>query len=135
MNTEDKDKNLIHKLRSISFQEFADRWLDRLDPELDLLGEIWIEVYRDEIYNEILALQQKCEAGYRLLQHLPSKEAYEAVALSLIPNEIPLPAYETLLPYLRLIGANDNDNFLKIVSLLYYAQRSKKIEKSNLKTN
>jgi hypothetical protein len=126
---------LVYKLRSISFQEFADKWLDRLDPELDLLGQIWIEIYRDEIYNEILALQQKAEMAFRLVEHLGTKEAYEAAAQTLVPNEINLPAYETLLPFLRLIGAKDDDNFLKIVSLLHYAQRSQKTKKSNLKTD
>lgn len=135
MNTEDKDKTPQEILRSISFQEFADRWLDNLDPELDPFGELWIEIHRETIYNEILALQQKCEAALRLLEHLGTKEAYEAAAQSLVSKELKLPAYETILPYLRLLGAKDKENFLTVVSLINYAQRLKKTETSNIKTD
>jgi hypothetical protein len=135
MSTEDKDKTPQEVLRSLSFREFADRWLDNLDPELDPMGELWIEVNREAIYNEILALQQKCEAALRLIQHLDTKEAYEAAAHSLISNELRLPAYETLLPYLRLLGAKDGENFLTIVSLLNYARGFRKPEDSAIKTD
>jgi hypothetical protein len=135
MNTEDRDRTPQEILRSISFREFADRWLDNLDPELDPFGELWIEAHREAIYNEILALQQKCEAAMRLLEHLGTKEAYEAAIQSLVSNELRLPAYETLLPYLRLIGAKDEENFLTVVSLIYYVQRLKKTETSNIKTD
>ncbi len=135
MNTEDKDKTPQEILRSVSFQEFADRWLDNLDPALDPLGELWIEIHRDAIYNEILTLQQKCEAAMRLLEHLDTKEAYEAAALSLVSKELPLPAYETMLPYLRLLGAKDDDNFLTIVSIFRYAQRLEKTKTSDFKTD
>jgi hypothetical protein len=135
MNTEDRDRTPQEILRSVSFKEFADRWLDCLDPELDAFGDLWIELHREAIYNEILALQQKCEAAMRLLEHLGTKEAYEAAAQSLVSNELRLPAYETLLPYLRLIGAKDEENFLTVVSLIYYVQRLKKTETSNIKTD
>jgi len=135
MSTGDKDKTPQEILRAVSFREFADRWLDNLDTELDPLGELWIEIHREAIYNEILALQQKCEAAMRLLEHLGTKEAYEAAAQSLISNDLKLPAYETLLPYLRLLGAKDEENFLTIVSLINYAQRFKKAEGSNIKTD
>ena len=135
MNIEDKDKTPQEILRSVSFKEFADRWLDCLDPELDAFGDLWIELHREAIYNEILALQQKCEAAMRLLEHLGTKEAYEAAAQSLVSNELRLPAYETLLPYLRLIGAKDEENFLTVVSLIYYVQRLKKTETGNIKTD
>jgi hypothetical protein len=135
MNTEDRDRTPQEILRSISFREFADRWLDNLDPELDPFGELWIEAHREAIYNEILALQQKCEAAMRLLEHLGTKEAYEAAIQSLVSNELRLPAYETLLPYLRLIGAKDEENFLTVVSLIYYVQRLKKTETGNIKTD
>ena len=135
MNIEDRDKTPQELLRLITFREFADRWLDNLDPELDPFGELWIEVHREAIYNEILALQQKCEAAMRLLEHLGTKEAYEAAIQSLVSNELRLPAYETLLPYLRLIGAKDEENFLTVVSLIYYVQRLKKTETGNIKTD
>jgi hypothetical protein len=135
MSTEDKDKTPQEILRSVSFREFADRWLDNLDPELDAFGELWIEIHREEIYNEILALRQKCEAAMRLLEHLGTNEAYEAAALSLVSKDLRLPAYETLLPYLRLLGAKDEENFLTIVSLINYAQRIKKAETGNIKTD
>jgi hypothetical protein len=135
MSTEGKGKTPQEVLRSLSFKEFADRWLDNLDPELDPLGELWIEVNREAIYNEILALQQKCEVALRLLEHLGTQEAYEAAAQSLISNELRLPAYETLLPYLRLLGAKDDENFLTIVSLLYYAKRLGKPQDSAIKTD
>jgi hypothetical protein len=135
MNIEDRDKTPQEILRSITFREFADRWLDGLDPELDPFGDLWIELHREAIYNEILALQQKCEAALRLLEHLGTKEAYEAAAQSMVSNELRLPAYETMLPFLRLLGAKDEDNFLTIVSLINYAQRLKKTETSNIKTD
>jgi len=135
MSIDDKDKTPQEILRSITFREFADRWLDCLDPELDAFGELWIELNREAIYNEILALQQKCEAAMRLLEHLGTKEAYEAAAQSLVSNELRLPAYETMLPYLRLLGAKDNDNFLTIVSIFSYVQRLTKAKKSDLETD
>ncbi len=118
MSTEDKDK-----LREISFREFADAWLDRIDRRYDAIGDLWIKVFRREISEYLNNIRNRVEVLITLLNATSADEAFEAfVAEFGDDNTLGLPAYEMLLPVIRLLGGKDNDSALAVIGIFEYAR-------------
>ena len=118
MNTADKDR-----LRKISFREFADEWLDKLNPEYDGIGDIWVAIFRDEIASYLNTIRGKVDALIGLIEATGAEEAYEAFASEFGGDEGPrLPAYEMLLPLIRALGGRDDDSALAIMATFEYAR-------------
>jgi hypothetical protein len=118
MNTDDRDK-----LRKVSFREFADEWLDKLNPEYDGIGEFWVATFRAEIVSYLNTIREKTEALIRLIEATGAEEAYEAFAAEFGGEEEPrLPAYEMLLPVIRSLGGRDDDSALTIMGIFEYAR-------------
>jgi len=116
MNTEDKDK-----LREISFREFADEWLDRLNSKYDTIGDLWIEVFRKDITEYLNNLGNRVDALITLLRATSAEEAYEAFVAEFGEDKnMQLPAYETLLPVIRMLGGRDDDSALTIIGIFVY---------------
>ena len=121
MNTDDRDK-----LRKVSFREFADEWLDKLNPEYDSIGEFWVATFRAEIVSYLNTIREKTEALIRLIEATGAEEAYEAFAAEFGGEEEPrLPAYEMLLPVIRSLGGRDDDSALTIMGIFEYARARK----------
>jgi len=121
MNTDDRDK-----LRKVSFREFADEWLDKLNPEYDGIGEFWVATFRAEIVSYLNTIREKTEALIRLIEATGAEEAYEAFAAEFGGEEEPrLPAYEMLLPVIRSLGGRDDDSALTIMGIFEYARARK----------
>jgi len=118
MNTEDKDK-----LRKISFREFADEWLDRLNNKYDTIGDLWIGVFRRDIAEYLNGLGNKVDALITLLSATSAEEAYEAFVAEFGEDKnAQLPAYESLLPVIRALGGRDDDSALTIIGIFEYAR-------------
>jgi hypothetical protein len=118
MNTEDKAK-----LRQVSFREFADEWLDKLNPKYDAIGDIWVAIFRDEISSYLNVIRAKVDSLIGLIEATGADEAYEAFAAEFGAEEEPrLPAYERLLPVIRAIGGRDDDSALAILGIFEYAR-------------
>ena len=118
MNTDDRDK-----LRKVSFREFADEWLDKLNPEYDSIGEFWVATFRAEIVSYLNTIREKTEALIRLIEATGAEEAYEAFAAEFGGEEEPrLPAYEMLLPVIRTLGGRDDDSALAVMGIFEYAR-------------
>jgi len=118
MNTEDKDK-----LRKISFREFADEWLDKLNNKYDTIGDLWISTFRTEISEYLNNLGNRVDALITLLKATSAEEAYEAfVAEFAEDKDASLPAYESLLPVIRALGGKDEDSALTIIGIFDYAR-------------
>jgi hypothetical protein len=125
MSTEDKDK-----LRAVSFREFADRWLDGLDPELDPLGDIWVSLFRPEIKSYLQGLASKVDQLLVLIQATGAEEAYQAFASEFAnQNESQIPSYESLLPIIRTLGGKDDDTAMKVFGIFEYAQKAKGLQR------
>ena len=124
MNIADKDK-----LRQISFREFADYWLDRLNKRYDALGELWIDTFRSEIKSEIISLGERVDKLISLLSHLNTEETIQAFIAEFggLNEETPLPAFETILPVLRALGGKDDDSALAVIGIFKYATRIPRI--------
>ncbi len=118
MNTEDKDK-----LRKVSFQEFADKWLDSLSTEYDAIGNLWIDLFRDEIREYLNNIRNKIDTLITLIKATGTEEAYDAFVAEFAGHEDEhLPAYEALLPIIRALGGRDEDTALTIISIFKYAR-------------
>jgi hypothetical protein len=118
MNTDDKDR-----LRKVSFREFADEWLDKLNPEYDSIGEFWVATFREEIVSYLNTIRGKAETLIRLIEATGAEEAYEAFAAEFGGDEgLRLPAYEMLLPVIRALGGWDDDSALTIMGIFEYAR-------------
>jgi hypothetical protein len=118
MNTDDRDR-----LRKFSFREFADEWLDKLNPEYDSIGEFWVATFRAEIASYLNAIWEKADSLIRLIEATGAEEAYEAFAAEFGGEEGPrLPAYEMLLPVIRSLGGRDDDPALTIMGIFEYAR-------------
>jgi hypothetical protein len=118
MNTEDRDK-----LRQITFREFADEWLDRLNAKYDAIGTLWIDLFRDDIVEHLNQIRNKVDVLITLIQASGSDEAYEAFVAEFAEGEEKgLPAYELLLPIIRALGGKDDDSALTIISIFGYAR-------------
>jgi hypothetical protein len=133
MNTDDKDR-----LRKISFREFADEWLDKLNPEYDAIGDLWVAIFREEIASYLNTIRSKVDTLIGLIEATGAEEAYEAFAAEFGKEEGPrLPAYEMLLPVLRSLGGRDDDSVLAILGIFEYA-RARRLggpERDNLGSN
>ena len=133
MSTDDKDR-----LRKVSFLEFADEWLDKLNPEYDGIGDIWVAIFRKEIVNYLNTLRGKVDTLIGLIEATGAEEAYEAFAAEFGGEEGPrLPAYEMLLPVIRSLGGRDDDSALAVMGIFEYA-RSRRLsgaEGDNLSAN
>ncbi len=124
MSTDDRAK-----LRAISFREFADRWLDGLDPELDPLGDIWISLFGAEIKSYLQGLAGKVDQLLILIQATGAEEAYQAFAAEFVKDErSQLPTYESLLPIIRALGGKDDDTAMKVFGIFEYAQKAKGLQ-------
>jgi len=118
MNTDDRDK-----LRKISFREFADEWLDKLNPEYDSIGDLWVAIFREEILSYLNTIRGKVDTLIGLIEATGADEAYEAFAAEFGTDERPrLPAYEMLLPVIRSLGGRDDDSALTIMGIFEYAR-------------
>jgi len=118
MNTDDRDK-----LRKVSFREFADEWLDKLNPEYDGIGEFWVATFRAEIVSYLNTIRGKVDTLIGLIEATGAEEAYEAFAAEFGGEEGPrLPAYEMLLPVIRSLGGRDDDSALTIMGIFEYAR-------------
>jgi hypothetical protein len=118
MSTDDKDR-----LRKVSFRDFADEWLDKLNPEYDSIGDIWVAIFREEIVSYINTLRGKVDTLIGLIEATGADEAYEAFAAEFGGEEGPrLPAYEMLLPVIRSLGGRDDDSALVIMGIFEYAR-------------
>jgi len=118
MSIEDKDK-----LREISFREFADEWLDRLNSKYDTIGNLWIGVFRRDISEYLNSLGNRVDALITLLTATRADEAYEAFVAEFGEDKnTQLPAYEALLPVIRSLGGRDNDSALTIIGIFDYAR-------------
>jgi hypothetical protein len=123
MNTEDKDK-----LRKISFREFADEWLDKLNNKYDIIGDLWIDVFRDEISEYLNNLGNRVDVLITLLSATGAEEAFEAfIAEFGEDKKMRLPAYEILLPTIRALGGKDDDNALTIIGIFDYARTTRRL--------
>ncbi len=121
MNTEDRDK-----LRRISFRQFADEWLDKLNPEYDSIGDLWISTFRSEIVSYLNTIRGKVESLIGLITATGAKEAYDAFAAEFGNEEPPnLPAYESILPVIRELGGRDDDSALAVIGIFKYARARK----------
>jgi len=118
MSTDDKDR-----LRKISFREFADEWLDKLNPEYDSIGDFWVAIFRAEIVSYLNTIWGKVDTLISLIETTGAEEAYEAFAAEFGGDEGPrLPAYEMLLPVIRSLGGNDDDSALTVIGIFEYAR-------------
>jgi len=118
MNTGDKDK-----LRSISFCEFADEWLDRLNKKYDPIGDLWIGLFREEIVKYLNNISNRIDALLTFIQATKADEAYEAFVSEFAEGDKKrLPSYELLLPVIRALGGRDDDSALTIISIFEYAR-------------
>jgi hypothetical protein len=118
MNTDDKDR-----LRKISFREFADEWLDRLNPKYDAIGDLWVATFRPEIASYLNNIRGKVDTLIGLIEATGADEAYEAFAAEFGIEEGPrLPAYEILLPAIRALGGRDDDSALAVIGIFEYAR-------------
>jgi len=112
-----------NNLRSISFAEFADEWLDKLNPEYDGIGDIWVAIFREEIVSYLNTLRGKVDTLIGLIEATGADEAYEAFATEFGGEEEPrLPAYEMLLPVIRSLGGRDDDSALAVMGIFEYAR-------------
>ncbi len=124
MNTDDRDR-----LRQVSFKEFADRWIDGLDPELDPLGDIWVSLFGHEIKSYLQSLAGKVDQLLVLLQATGAEEAYQAFASEFAKgDDNQLPSYESLLPAIRALGGKDDDTAMKVFGIFEYAQKAKGLQ-------
>jgi hypothetical protein len=133
MNTDDRDR-----LRKISFREFADEWLDRLNPKYDPIGDLWITTFRSEIVSYLNAIRNKVDSLIGLITATEAEEAYEAFAAEFGRDELPkLPAYESILPVIRELGGRDDDSALTVIGIFEYARarRLSGVEGDNLGSN
>jgi hypothetical protein len=118
MSIEDKDK-----LRSVSFREFADEWLDKLNSKYDYIGNLWIDLFREDIVKYLNSISNRIDALITFIQATGADEAYEAfVAEFGEDKKSRLPAYELLLPVIRALGGRDEDSALTIISIFEYAR-------------
>jgi hypothetical protein len=118
MSTEDKAK-----LRSISFREFADEWLDKLNNKYDPIGDLWIDLFREDITKYLNNISNRIDALLTFIQATGADEAYEAFVSEFTEGEKKrLPAYELLLPIIRALGGQDEDSALTIISIFEYAR-------------
>jgi hypothetical protein len=118
MNTEDKDK-----LRKISFCEFADEWLDKLNERYDTIGDLWIDLFREDIAKYLNNISNRIDALLTFIQATGADEAYEAFVSEFNEGgKRKLPAYELLLPVIRALGGRDDDSALTIISIFEYAR-------------
>jgi hypothetical protein len=121
MSTDDRGK-----LRAISFREFADRWLDGLDPGLDPLGDIWVSLFGKEIKSHLQGLADKVERLLFIIQATGAEEAYQAFASEFAKEGASqIPSYESLLPAIRALGGKDEDTAMKVFGIFEYAQKAK----------
>jgi hypothetical protein len=112
-----------HKLRKISFREFADEWLDGLEAKYDAIGDLWIDVFRADINEYLNSLHNRVDALITLLSATSADEAYEAfVAEFGEDRKSNLPSYEALLPVIRGLGGRDDDSALTIIGIFDYAR-------------
>jgi len=133
MNTADRDR-----FRKVSFREFADEWLDNLNPKYDPIGALWIETFRKEIVSHLSTIQNKVEALIGLIKATEAEEAYDAFAAEFGREEGPrLPAYEFILPAIRELGGRDDDSALTVMGIFEYARtrRLSGAEGDNLGSN
>jgi hypothetical protein len=133
MNTDDKDR-----LRKVSFREFADEWLDRLNPKYDPIGDLWITTFRSEITSYLNTIRGKVDSLIRLITATEAEEAYEAFVAEFGRDEQPrLPAYESILPVVRELGGRDDDSALSVIGIFEYARarRLSGSEGDNLSAN
>jgi FMN phosphatase YigB (HAD superfamily) len=118
MSTEDRAN-----LRAVSFREFADEWLDRLNRKYDEIGDLWIDLFRTEIREHLNSIGNRVDALITLLEATAAEEAYEAfVAEFGEDRKTNLPAYEALLPIIRALGGRDDDSALTIIGIFDYAR-------------
>jgi len=118
MSTDDKDK-----LRAISFREFADEWLDKLNKEYDNIGDLWINTFRTEIVEYLNNLRNRVDTLITLLSATQADEAFDAFVAEFGGDDNPrLPAFEMLLPTIRALGGKDEDSALTIIGIFEYAR-------------
>jgi len=124
MNTDDRDK-----LRAVSFREFADRWLDGLDPKLDPLGDIWVSLFGQEIKSYLQGLAGKVDKLLVIIRATGAEEAYQAFASEFAKEGgSQIPTYEALLPIIRALGGKDDDTAMKVFGIFEYAQKAKGLQ-------
>jgi hypothetical protein len=124
MSTEDRDR-----LRAVSFREFADRWLDGLDSQLDPLGDIWVSLFGSEIKSHLQGLAGKVDQLLVLIQATGAEEAYQAFASEFAKgDDSQLPSYESLLPAIRALGGKDDDTAMKVFGIFEYAKKVKGLQ-------
>jgi len=112
-----------NNLRSISFAEFADEWLDKLNNKYDDIGNLWIDVFRRDISEYLNNLGNRVDALITLLSATSAEEAYEAFVAEFAEDKnTNLPAYESLLPVIRALGGKDEDSALTIIGIFDYAR-------------
>jgi hypothetical protein len=125
MSTADRDK-----LRAISFREFADRWLDGLDSELDPLGDIWVSLFGSEIKSYLQGLAGKVDQLLVLIQATGAEEAYQAFASEFAKGDSSqIPSYESLLPAIRALGGKDDDTAMKVFGIFEYAKKAEGLQR------
>jgi hypothetical protein len=118
MNIEGKDK-----LRKISFREFADEWIDKLNDKYDAIGNLWVNTFRAEISEYLNNLGNRVDTLIVLLTATNADEAYEAFVAEFGEDKNErLPAYEMLLPAIRALGGRDDDSALTIIGIFDYAR-------------
>jgi len=124
MSTDDRDR-----LRAVSFREFADRWLDGLDPEFDPLGDIWVSLFSSEIKSYLQGLAGKVDQLLVLIQATGAEEAYQAFATEFAKEDhSQIPSYESLLPIIRALGGKDDDTAMKVFGIFEYAKKAKGLQ-------
>jgi len=116
MSTEDRDK-----LRSVSFKEFADEWLDKLKRKYDAIGDAWIDTFRPDIASYLQAMGERVDTLINLLTYLDNDEAIRAFLAEFGGEQkYDIPSYEALIPAIRSLGGKDNDTALTIIGIFRY---------------
>jgi hypothetical protein len=116
----------IDRLRSITFREFCDEWLDKLNPAYDAAAEYYVDVFRNEIFASLLNIYQKAEKALAYSKIYNTTEVFlKALADFVQANDESkkdIPSFERFVPILRKLGAKDGDSFLTVISILKHAR-------------
>lgn len=116
----------INKLRKITFREFCDEWLDKLNPAYDEAAEYYIDVFRNEIFASILNIYQKAEKALAYAKIYNTTEVFLKALSDFVQandeNKKDIPSFERFVPILRKLGAKDDDSFLAVIAILKHAR-------------
>ena len=122
------------KLRSITFKEFCDEALDKLNPSYDEALDLYISVFKEEIFVSLLNLRQKAERAKTYMNMFSETDVFLKVLsdFNTTESEIDLPAFERLLPVLRALNIKEDDSFLSAIAIFLHAKTNKgETQKSN----